>query len=199
MIFPTAIVHAEYVAEARNQLARRVTRLEKKPDTTRRTRNYGYDFDLLKEGDRTFADFPPALFRLCAETILQLETVTGKKLPAPEAFTNCIVSDYEPDFRLKPHIDVNRDRAERFNSGFYFGPVIGVVLIADTLPKNTPPSSPRGTLYLLDEKKQKHPLDEVDGMAFLLDGPNRDRYPHGVDVVHTRRLSVTFRTVEFTR
>src|SRR5262249_11457518 len=95
---------------------------------------------------------------------------------------------YGPGCILRPHIDINDSVGKERGYNFRFGPdLVGVILKADS----------KGSLYFLDEHDKEVPLPEHDGAAFLLNGPTRDHFKHGVSSIADSRLSVTYRTVEF--
>ena len=155
--------------------------------TQRITRQYGYDYFKLEEGD--FSKMPiPSYLQLLGDKVSK---ALGE--PRPD-FSNVIVSLYQPGFSLEPHEDTNILMAE--DKGYYFDDrVYGVVLQAD----------PQGHLYFvydetceIPELDTPHILDveESPGLCFCLQGKFRQRpYFHGVSQVANQRVSVTFRKV----
>ncbi len=174
--------------------------IQKGKATKRQTTEYGYVFQKLRQGDDSFTPFPDELVTLCALALRELGDKTNLKLPSVEDITqrgNCIISDYETGDELAPHIDYDKARAKYRGQdlSFYFGEsVIGVVLEADE----------SGTLYIQPSSKERRhnphkaqKIDEHDGSIFLLNGRARNDFEHGVTPVKEKRLSVTFRTVEW--
>lgn len=157
--------------------------------TKRGTIEYGYSFFALESCDRSFRSIP-SFFQ-------DLGEIVCKELGhfAPQ-FTNVILSVYNEGFHLEPHEDVNDQMEEK--RCYYFGnQVYGIVIEADSI----------GHLYFVkDEVNRIPPLDlpkifevkEEDGTVYCLTGDYRKfPYFHGVSKVGNKRISVTFRTVEF--
>lgn len=168
--------------------------------TKRQTTEYGYIFRKLRQGDNSFTPFPDELVELCSLALKELSDKTNLKLPSVEDIIqrgNCIVSDYETGDELAPHIDYDEARAKCRGEdlSFYFGEsIIGVVLEADE----------SGKLYIQPSSKERHhnphkaqKIDEQDGSVFLLHGKARHDFEHGVTPISKKRLSVTFRTIEW--
>ena len=186
---PTIVtVDAQFIDHARDMLGRG----EHAGETTRASEHhremleFGYGYQRLKQGDKSWTPIPDFLFQLCEESLKRLEMATGQKLPAASEYDNYIVSSYETGTRLRPHFDVSQTTAKY--GGFYFGdPIVAVILKADT----------KGGLYFETGSKTRMHVHETDGAAYLIDGDHRHKYPHGVDI-ETGRISVTCRRVIFT-
>jgi hypothetical protein len=156
--------------------------------TRRNTREYGYSFFKMMKGDFTYST--PPLF------LQELGTYICQSLGhEPVNFTNIILSCYEKDFHLEPHLDVNEKDLYK-NAPFYFNErVYGIIIEADLT----------GHLYFVKwENGLKPPLDlppiysleESTGLVFCLEGDLRKTpYFHAVSPVSNKRISITFRTV----
>ena len=159
--------------------------------THRGTREYGYHYFKLEEGDFSFSPLPGFLNDLGREVCLGLGHGTRD-------FTNVILSVYEEGFHLEPHIDT--DFSDLPKKKYCYGEhVYGLILEAD----------PTGRLYFIRDDVNLIPsLDlspfysvaEKPGGIFCLNGAlRRTPYFHGVSKVSRRRISITFRTVHFRR
>ncbi|MCH9621645.1 MAG: hypothetical protein S4CHLAM20_10700 [Chlamydiia bacterium] len=156
--------------------------------TRRSTREYGFSFFKMEQGDFSY-NKPPAFLQELGASICK---ALGDD---PVEFTNIILSYYGKEFHLEPHIDVGQnDRYKDCN--FYFGEkVYGVVIEPD----------PTGHLYFVKYEDEGVPplnlqpvlnLLEETGTIFCLQGPLRSKpYFHGVTNVKNQRISITFRTV----
>ncbi|MCI5052792.1 MAG: hypothetical protein MRY21_06640 [Simkaniaceae bacterium] len=190
---PTAILDS-YVLE---QYSEKITQeleeqLSKQNDgrTLRCTREYGYSFFKLENGDRCYIPPPHFLQELGAHVCLAL----GEE---PVVFTNIILSQYDEGFYLEPHVDVACDYRYK-SSDFYFDEkVYGLVIDADTT----------GALYFVKwegvgrpplDLKPIYSLEEEAGVVFCLKDQLRHfPYFHGVSKVKNHRITLTFRTVSF--
>lgn len=155
--------------------------------TYRDTREYGYSFFKMQQGD--FDYLPPPLF--FQELGAHICACFGHD---PQEFTNIILSSYETGFHLEPHIDAHT--SHRYNNCFYFDEkVYGIIIEPDST----------GHLYFArDETSFTPPLDlepiysleEKSGTIFCLQGKYRMApYFHGVSKVSQKRISITFRRV----
>src|SRR5579872_6246702 len=156
----------------------------------RNTREYGFSFFKMVNGDFSYSP-PPEFFQRLGAHICQ---ALGHE---PVEFTNIIFSVYEKGFHLNPHVDVNK-KDLRGTAPFYFGErVYGLVIEPD----------PTGHLYFAKwEGKEWSPpvdiepvysIDEKAGTVFCLEGDfRRSPYFHAVSPVSNKRISLTFRTVE---
>lgn len=156
--------------------------------TNRMTREYGYSYFKLEQGDHSYHKPPEFLQELGNQICQALEH------PA-RIFTNVIVSLYEKGYHLEPHIDVSLENA---TNGFYFSEeVYGIIIEADEA----------GRLYFISHCGEDPPplnadpvyaVDEKPGTVFCLQGPLRHApFHHAVSTVTNRRISVTFRQVFF--
>ncbi len=203
-MLPTVQLDPSLLNTAKNMVAKIVFNgsTAQKQDTARTVRTtyeFGYNYMAMKQGNNSFTEIPCFLKNLCSETVRAFNHAGQNLLPPPETFTNCIISIYDPGFKLQPHVD---DHAAKMRAkgkgGYYFGDnVIGIVLKADT----------QGALYFIESPDDSEPaynaaqaqqLQEQDGMAFLMNGKLRSEpYYHGVSDIKDQRISVTFRTVHF--
>lgn len=156
--------------------------------TLRNTREYGYSFFKMLNGDFSYS-IPPRFLQELGDRIcrsLDHEAVE---------FTNIILSCYEEGFHLEPHVDVNVKDLYG-NAPFYFDErVYGIIIEADA----------NGHLYFVKWENGLVPplnltpiysLNESPGLIFCLEGDLRKSpYFHAVSQVANRRLSITFRTV----
>lgn len=159
--------------------------------TRRDTRQYGLNFFKMLSGDFSYTP-PPEFFQQLGAHICK---ALGHE--PPTEFTNIILSVYEKDFHLEPHVDVNVKDLYG-NAPFYFGErVYGIVIEPD----------PTGHLYFIKwegeglvppvEIEPIYSLQEKAGAIFCLEGDLRQTpYFHAVSPVSNRRISITFRTVE---
>jgi hypothetical protein len=166
-------------------------------NTNRQTLSFGYDYFKLNQNDRSFKDIPVSLQELCKHSVTAFRQEFA--LPSYKDFTNVIVSIYQEGYELEPHVDVSRLNMSTGGNpvDYYFGEhVIGVILQEDI----------QGKFYIVESKDDSKPynqpkileLNETKGLGFLLTGKLRYKpYYHGVSKVKSRRVSVTFRTVEF--
>jgi hypothetical protein len=158
--------------------------------TRRNTREYGLSFFKMLRSDFTFNP-PPEFLQELGKRVCR-----GLGHEPPNIFTNIILSVYEKDFHLEPHVDVgNKDRYG--DTPFYFDErVYGVVIEAD----------PTGHLYFAKwegpglvpplEIEPVFCLKEQKGTIFCLEGDFRSTpYFHAVSCVSNQRISITFRTV----
>jgi len=154
--------------------------------THRDTREYGYSYFKMEEGDFSYLPPPEFLSMLGKEVCQALGHPT-------EEFTNIILSLYEEGFHLRPHVDTH---VAANTKGYYYDEnVYGIIIEAD----------PTGHLYFVrDEVNPMPPLDlapiynleETTGSIFCLKGDFRmPPYFHGVSGVSKRRISITFRKV----
>ncbi len=164
-------------------------------NTSRNTLSYGYDFFRMRNNDFRPRPTPQILKDVCASAVQKLEEVISRKLPSVSAFNSCLVSLYERGGKLEPHVDTAKDFSR---SKFYFGDdIIGVVINADTSGKLYVQKQINGIRPVFDEARG-WVVPEQDGCAALLTGRMRHYpYMHGVTEVAERRVSITFRTVEF--
>lgn len=157
--------------------------------TQRNTREYGYSFFKMLQGDFSYASPPPFFQELGAHICKAF----GHE---PIEFTNIILSYYEEGFHLEPHVDVSVQDLYG-NAPFYFDEnVYGIVIESD----------PTGHLYFVKwegdglmlplDLEPLYSLTEFPGIAFCLQGEFRKTpYFHAVSRVSHRRISITFRTV----
>lgn len=170
--------------------------LQDSATTKRKTYSFGYNYFSLLENNRNFTLIPTYLQTLCQQCIDSFP----KELALGEAqdYKNAIVSFYEPGYSLEPHYDVDVDQyTEGKDVDFYFGEnIIGVILVADS----------SGKLYFSqtddDSKRLEAPklfeLEEKLGTTYLMAGKYRRKpYYHGVSKVDKLRISVSFRTIQF--
>lgn len=160
--------------------------------TRRDTREYGFSFFKMLDGDFSYTP-PPEVYQQLGAHICQ---ALGHD---PIEFTNIILSVYEKDFYLEPHVDVSLENLYN-NASFYFDErVYGLVIEPD----------PTGHLYFVQwegeglvpplDLEPVYSLEEDIGTLFCLEGPLRQTpYFHGVSAVSNRRISLTFRTTAFT-
>lgn len=164
--------------------------------TKRKTYSFGYNYFSLLENNRNFTHIPTYLQTLCQQCIdsFPKEHALGNA----QDYKNAIVSFYEPGYSLEPHYDVDVDQyTEGKDVDFYFGEnIIGVVLVADH----------SGKLYFakaVDDSKRLESskifeLNEQTGTTYLMTGKYRRKpYYHGVSKVDKLRISVSFRTIQF--
>jgi hypothetical protein len=154
--------------------------------THRDTREYGYSFFQMENGDFNYTP-PPEFLNALGNEICHAFGHPSKE------FTNIILSFYDEGFHLKPHIDTNSSSPHR---EYYFDEkVYGIIIEAD----------PNGHLYFIRDDVNTIPpldcdpiysLDEKPGTIFCLQGLyRRAPYFHGVSKVSNRRISITFRKV----
>lgn len=157
--------------------------------TRRGTREYGYSYFRLENKNYTLAPIPDFLQSLGEKVCEELGY-------APHYFNNVILSFYEKGYFLEPHEDVN-DSMPNLKGYFFDENVFGIVVEADET----------GHLYFVKDEVNRIPqlnlkpvyeLEEKNGTVYCLCGPFR-KFPffHGVTKVSNRRISVTFRTVNF--
>jgi hypothetical protein len=158
--------------------------------TRRDTRQYGLNFFKMLNNDFGYSP-PPAFFQELGAHICK---TLGHE---PVEFTNIILSFYEKDFHLEPHVDVNAKDLYG-NAPFYFGErVYGIVIEPDLT----------GHLYFAKwegeglvpplDIEPVYELKEEVGTIFCLERDFRKTpYFHAVSPVSKRRISITFRTVE---
>ncbi|MDN3506673.1 MAG: hypothetical protein P0S96_05545 [Simkaniaceae bacterium] len=157
--------------------------------THRFTREYGYSFFKMAQGDFSFTPPPEFLQEIGA---LVCEALGHE----PVEFTNIILSNYDEDFSLEPHVDINEeDNSKDFD--FYFDErVYGIIIEPDL----------SGHLYFVKWEEGLVPplnlepiysLSEEAGTVFCLQDELR-KFPffHGVSKVSNHRISITFRTVQ---
>lgn len=155
--------------------------------TQRHTIQYGYNYFDLEAGGREYIE-PPEFLVDVGHSIL---AAFSHDKPA---FSNYILSFYQPGYHLEPHVDAGQSKGAIKSQDFYFEEgVYGLVLEAD----------PTGQLYFVHyEGEGVPPLDlplvyslpEQSGLAYLLNGKARYvPYWHGVSEVTRRRISITFR------
>ena len=177
-----------FYPKIQEELSKELTR-QSDGRTNRLTREYGYSFFKMEQGDRSYDPPPEFLEELGRKVCEQLGH-------PPQHFTNYIISLYETGFYLEPHVDINSD--DPHEAGFYFSDnVYGLVLEADD----------SGHLYFIRHEDEGAPplnglpvcsLDEKAGMVFCLQGElRRTPYYHAVSRVAKRRVTVTFRAVHF--
>lgn len=160
--------------------------------TQRKTRELGYSFFKMMEGDFTYSSPPQHLNELGQEVC--------RALGHPKVeFTNFILSFYDPGYHLEPHFDMDESGLDKY--GFCWGEeVFGLIIEPD----------PTGHLYYVKyEGKESVPplnldpiysLKEEPGTVFLMRGKFRHApYNHGVQQVSKRRISVTFRTTQINK
>jgi len=163
--------------------------------TRRNTREYGLNYFKMLRGDFSYKT-PPEFYQ-------QLGAHICKEFGHnPIEFTNIILSVYEKDFYLEPHVDVSaKDLYVRDidgNAPFYFGErVYGIVIEPDS----------NGHLYFVKWEGEDlvsplgltpiYSLKENTGTIICLEGDFRQTpYFHAVSPVSNHRISITFRTVE---
>lgn len=155
--------------------------------TMRATREYGYSFFRLREGDTSYVT-PPAFLE-------QLGDLVCDALGHPrQKFSNFIISRYDSGFHLKYHADSAEEDVAK--QGFCFDErVYGVIIEPDTTGHlNFVLGEVDGTQ--IRPIKNVLDLSEEVGTAFCLQGPYRHvPYYHGVSEVSNQRISVTFRCV----
>lgn len=166
------------------------TALQDDKRTKRETREYGYSFFKMMEGDHSYTSPPPFLIELGNEVCKALNK-------PPQDFSNFILSLYEPGYHLEPHFDM--DETGLPQHGFAFGEdVFGLIIEPDSTghlyfvyydgPELVPPLN----------LKPIYSLKEEVGTVFVMKGKLRHHpYHHGVTDISKRRISVTFRTVKF--
>jgi hypothetical protein len=189
--FPQGQISSEILSQFYPEIIEEVEKEFSRQDTTRThrdTREYGYSYFKMEEGDFSYTP-PPAFLSLLGNEVCK---ALGHP---PEEFTNIILSLYEEGFHLEPHIDTH---AGSNTSGYYYDEnVYGIIIEAD----------PTGHLYFVrDDVNPRPPLDlvpiynleETTGSIFCLQGDLRmPPYFHGVSRVSKRRVSITFRKVIF--
>ena len=157
--------------------------------THRDTREYGYSFFKMKNGDFNLTPIPGFLQDIGS---LVCQSLGHSK----QIFTNIILSLYKEGFHLEPHVDSHA--THRYSEKFYFEEnVYGIIIEPDEDGhlyfvldgENFSPRSGLDSFYELEEKV---------GSTFCLQGKFRIKpYFHGVSKVKKRRISITFRTVIF--
>lgn len=159
--------------------------------TRRCTREYGYSFFRLENGDYTLSPIPP-FFQELGELVC-------KEFGYPsDTFTNVILSYYDQGYHLEPHEDINDSMP--IQKGYFFDEqVFGIVIEADAT----------GHLFFVKDEINRIPLltlepvyhlQEEKGTIYCLEGPFRKfPYFHGVTEVTNKRISITFRKVIFER
>ncbi|MBS0648133.1 MAG: hypothetical protein JSS10_02775 [Verrucomicrobia bacterium] len=158
------------------------------PRTRRDTREYGYSFFKMLNGDFSYSQPPQFLQKLGTYICRSL----GHD---PVDFTNIILSCYEEGFHLEPHVDVN-EKDLYGKAPFYFSErVYGIIIEPD----------PTGHLYFVKwdhglipplDLSPIYSLEESTGLVFCLEGDlRRSPYFHAVSPVSNKRISITFRTV----
>jgi hypothetical protein len=203
---PMVVLDEGIIARTKDNLVRHVfgsgaKRDQRSRHTVRTTYEFGYNYAAMENGDFSFTPIPVFLKHLCAEAIRVFGT-KNKELPPAEAFTNYIVSNYLPGFKLQAHVDEHEGKPKKDGSAlkYYFGEnVLGVILKADR----------KGRLYFIKSPQNRHPrydaekaipLPERAGLAFSLCGLfRREPYYHGVSEIADHRISVTCRTVHFNK
>ena len=204
MLFvPTARIADEFIIAARRLLENEVLGVcAPELITTRTTKRdmyfFGYGtYSCLVNDDFSFTQIPKFLHTLSEHARAQLEAKTGQRPGDASPFNNCIISAYEPGFKLAPHIDAHKSKPAMSQEGriFYYDDILGVVVEADE----------EGKLYLLDTPNirdiasgtaRKHFIEEEDGTVYLLNGAERLFY-HGVSDIKRRRLSIVFTHLRF--
>ncbi|MDN3508000.1 MAG: hypothetical protein P0S94_03660 [Simkaniaceae bacterium] len=155
--------------------------------TKRMTKEYGYSFFKMIEGDRTY-EAPPAFYQELGEKVCE---ALGHR---SAEFNNVILSLYKKGFKLEPHVDVDASHG----LGFYFDEhVYGLIIEADKT----------GHLYFVVHHGALLPslnleplfsLKEKQGTIFSLEGAYRHApFYHAVTPVSNQRISITLRTVRF--
>ncbi len=158
--------------------------------TRRNTREYGFSFFKMLNSDFGYSS-PPEFFQTLGAHICK---ALGHE---PVEFTNIILSVYEKDFHLEPHVDVNQKDLYG-DVPFYFGErVYGIVIEPD----------PTGHLYFAKWEGEGltppldiepiYSIDEQAGSIFCLEGDFRQTpFFHAVSPVSNKRITITFRTLE---
>ncbi len=155
--------------------------------THRDTREYGYSFFKMEQGDFSYTPPPAFLNELAAYVCKSL----GQE---PQEFTQIILSLYEEGFHLEPHVDAHS--SYRYDRRFYFDEnVYGLIIEPDST----------GHLYFVRDDLHSiaplglppvYSLEEKTGTTYCLQGSYRNiPYFHGVSKVSKRRVSITFRNV----
>jgi hypothetical protein len=156
--------------------------------TRRATREYGYSFFKMEQGDFSYSP-PPAFLQEIGELVCQ---ALGHE---PKEFTNVILSLYGEGYSLEPHVDVGE--VDQYPGlSFYFDEnVYGIVIEPD----------PTGRLFFVEWHEGLRPpldlepvfsLEEKMGTAFCLqDAFRKSPFFHGVSPISNQRISLTFRTV----
>lgn len=196
MFIRTAIIEREFIDCAMDMLSETLVSsrdLQVSECTVRETIEFGHSFIKMRRGDFSSYDpLPQFLVDLCQYAIGKLEAAGEPPLPPATDFNNCILSVYQPGYKLEPHIDQNRKNAG--DRGFYFGDVIiGIILRPDTQSR-----------FYIHETSVKEELpacrkifiDESIGTVFVLNGSNRSFF-HGVAPVERSRISLIFRSTHF--
>eukprot|EP00009_Paramoeba_aestuarina_P012315 CAMPEP_0201527300 /NCGR_PEP_ID=MMETSP0161_2-20130828/34690_1 /ASSEMBLY_ACC=CAM_ASM_000251 /TAXON_ID=180227 /ORGANISM="Neoparamoeba aestuarina, Strain SoJaBio B1-5/56/2" /LENGTH=199 /DNA_ID=CAMNT_0047928061 /DNA_START=287 /DNA_END=886 /DNA_ORIENTATION=- len=148
--------------------------------TRRGTREYGYSFFGMEQGEFAFKE-PPAYVQELGDLVCER---MGKE---KRRFTNIILSNYHEGFYLQPHADMDEEQSEQQNLRFFFAEEVFGVIIQ---PDNT------GHLYFEKDGEKVVELEEKEGLLFALEGTLRHLpYNHAVTSVEKRRISVTFREV----
>lgn len=202
-MLPSIILDQKHLEPVRNYIKNNLQQdyfLQESEHTHRKIINLGYDYFKLADGDRTFQAIPPMFYDLLQKALDQLKDIADIEVIGATAYLNCIISDYQPGDNLEPHIDVDitKQRTLGKDVDFFFGDeVIGIVLECDDTGKFFIQESLNGERPLTFEPHGQK-VNETDGTTFVLKGTVR-RFPyyHGVTPVKNRRLSLTFRTVNF--
>lgn len=200
-ILPVAQISTELVHQTLNKLTNEpaILKQQKNALSQRKIQKFGYDYFTLVQGDSTYTTIPTYLIELsrACHDALALKHLDSNQ------YNNIIISYYEKNDMLEPHVDV--EEKCRVTGGkavnFYFDEdVLGLILQPDKT----------GKLYLVKaeseivDKRQLqlqdpiYILDETAGTIYLLTGKARHRpYYHGVSKVSSQRISITFRTLHF--
>lgn len=181
--------NTDYFSKIFNKLIDKNFEHQNNGRTNRKTLEYGYSYFRLEQGDKHYVEPIPELSALG-------EIVCAALGHEPVLFNNFIISLYEKDFNLEPHVDIHKKSPQNFD--FYFGDrIYGVILEADS----------SGNFYFTHFSKIGfppidnpviHQLEESPGIVFCLENELRhEPYFHGVSKIANQRLSVTFRTVHY--
>lgn len=180
--------------------------LQETDHTRRTTFEFGHSYHRLKKGDKRVEPMPRVLVELLVAAIEVLQPRADHPIPNAKAFKNCIISVYEQGDQLEPHPDINETKPRMFaggkKGGYYFGEdIISIIIEADDT----------GRLYFVEpgpkgrgkkDDSEILPVDEQIGTVLLMSGDLRFALNHGVTQLKPdrprRRISLTFRTVEFT-
>jgi len=190
--FPVGILDPQVLDELMPQITEEIAKEfshQNDSRTRRDTRQYGFNFFKMLNGDFSYTP-PPEVYQQLGAHLCK---AFGHE---PVEFTNIILSVYEKGFRLEPHVDVSAKTPYK-DAPFYFGErVYGIVIEPDLT----------GHLYFAKwEGDGLAPLDmmpvysinEQVGSIFCLEGAFREApYFHGVSSVSNHRITLTFRTVE---
>lgn len=162
---PQSHLHPDILSEFATDIAEEVNKnfnYQNDQRTRRNTREYGYSFFKMLNGDFTYST-PPQFLQELGTHICQSFGHDSVN------FTNIILSYYENGFSLEPHVDVN-EKDLYGNAPFYFDEkVYGIIIESDS----------SGHLYFVKWENGLVPplglfpiysLEESPGLVFCLEG-----------------------------